>query len=96
MLTVTENAVTVIRGLLNASDEPDGAGLRIGPKAGEADLAVEIAPAPIDGDEVIEDHGARVFLDSSAAARLADRELDALIDSGSVRFLLREQPESAT
>jgi iron-sulfur cluster assembly protein len=58
MLTVTENAVTLIKGLLTSADQADHGGLRIGVKSG-ADLGVGIAAAPLPHDEVIEDGGAR-------------------------------------
>ncbi|MFN8085923.1 MAG: hypothetical protein U0Q04_02880 [Microbacterium sp.] len=92
MLTFTENAATVIKGLLTTADEPTRAGLRIGASGEDSHLAVEIAPAPEAGDAVIEDHGARVFLDEVAVPQLSERELDAKITGESVQFLLREQP----
>ena len=91
MLTVTENAATVIKGLLTSTDEPERAGLRIGAKGDDDHLAVEIAPEPEAGDAVIEDNGARVFLDEIATPQLSARELDALITGESVQFLLRDQ-----
>jgi Fe-S cluster assembly iron-binding protein IscA len=91
VLTVTENAATVIRGLLTSAGETEHGGLRIGAKGDEAHLAVEIAPAPASGDAVIEDGGARVFLDAVAAPQLSRRELDAQISGDGVRFLLRDQ-----
>ena len=91
MLTVTENAATVIKGLLTSAGEPASAGLRIGAKGDDSHLAVEIAPAPESGDAVIEDNGARVFLDEVAIPQLSRRELDAQISGDSVQFLLRDQ-----
>lgn len=91
MLTVTENAATIIRGLLTSADEADDGGLRIGAKDGAGSLAVEIAKAPMPDDAVIEDGGARVFLDPVASPQLSHRELDVVLEEGNVRFLLRDQ-----
>jgi iron-sulfur cluster assembly protein len=91
VLTVTENAATVIKGLVTSAEESHDAGLRIGAKDGADHLAVEIAAAPMPEDAVIEDGGARVFLDPVASPQLTHRQLDALIEGGSVRFVLRDQ-----
>ena len=90
MLTLTENAATVIKGLATQIEGTDQAGLRIGAKEGDtSSLAVELAPAPVEGDEVVEQDGSRVFLDATASPQLTDKELDALISEGNVRFSLR-------
>jgi iron-sulfur cluster assembly protein len=91
VLTVTENAVTIIRGLLTSADAADAGGLRIGAKDDGIDLAVEIAAAPMPDDAVIEDGGARVFLDQVASPQLSHRELDVVLKDGSVSFVLRDQ-----
>ena len=90
MLTVTENAVTIIRGLLASADRADHGGLRIGVKS-DADLGVEIAAAPMAHDDVIEDGGARVFLDPVASPQLSRRELDVVLQDGRVSFVVRDQ-----
>jgi len=71
MLTVTENAATVIKGLLTSAGESASAGLRIGAKGDDSHLAVEIAPAPESGDAVIEDNGARISGRSGHPAAVA-------------------------
>lgn len=92
MLTLTENAATVIKGLAGQVDGADHAGLRIGAKENDpAGFAVEITAEPVEGDEVVERDGSRVFLDATASPKLSDKELDALIEEGSVRFSLRSQ-----
>lgn len=91
MLTVTANAATIIKGLLTSSDEARAGGLRIGAKDDAAHLGVEIAPAPLPYDAVVEDGGARVFLDPVASPQLADRELDVVIEEGRVSFVVRDQ-----
>jgi Fe-S cluster assembly iron-binding protein IscA len=55
-------------------------------------LTLALAGGPIDGDAVVEDHGARVFLDPAADQLLADQQLDAGTDpEGQVQFTLVRQ-----
>ncbi|CAN5307833.1 hypothetical protein BH11ACT5_BH11ACT5_06610 [soil metagenome] len=91
MLTLTENARTVIRRLITRVDGAKQAGLRIGPTPGTAKLGVEIVAAPEPGDQVLEAGGARVFLDATASSSLGNKELDALVDGDSVEFSLRDR-----
>ncbi|MGB0093929.1 MAG: HesB/YadR/YfhF-family protein [Solirubrobacteraceae bacterium] len=71
--------------LLHSPDVPDDAGLRIG-TAGESQFTVEIAPEPAPGDKVLEEGGARVFVDSEAAPMLDNAELDARREGDQVAF----------
>lgn len=89
VLTLTENAATIIKRLASASQESKEAGLRIYTlSAPDNQYTIEIAPAPEPGDRVVEVDGARVFLDTLAAPRLSGKELDALINEENVRFSL--------
>lgn len=93
MLTLTENATTVIKRLANSENTTPTTGLRIFQEAPAttSNLTVEMAPAPAEGDSVVESEGARVFLDESGAAALDDKVLDATVDGEGVRFTLRTQ-----
>ncbi|MWA04081.1 Fe-S cluster assembly protein HesB [Actinomadura sp. LD22] len=86
MLIVTGTAASAIRHL---SARP-GAGMRIAPLDDTASLlAVTPAERPASTDEVVEAEGARLFLDSAAAAFLHDKVLDVrLDDEGAVSFLI--------
>jgi iron-sulfur cluster assembly protein len=93
VLTLTENATTVIKSITGAEATPSGAGVRISQQdpAG-AQLALNTAEAPQPGDEVVEERGARVFLDSGAAHSLDDKVLDASVDAqGAVEFTVIPQ-----
>lgn len=93
MLTLTDNAVSVIRNLTDQQEVPAGAGLRIAtdPQAGA--LTLSLAEGPVDGDEVLDTAGARLFLDAEAAILLDDKALDAAVDpDGRVQFAVGEQP----
>ena len=92
MLTLTDNAVLVIRDLTAQQEVPDGAGLRIATDADAGALTLSLAEAPAQGDQVVDDSGARIFLDSDAAQLLDDKALDAAVDAqGAVRFGLAER-----
>ena len=92
MLTLTENASTLIKTLAEQTAVADNAGLRIstGPEA--AQLSVNLTPEPQPNDKVVESAGARVFLEESAAVALDDKVLDAhMDDEGAVRFQIDAQ-----
>ena len=91
MLTMTENAVAVIREITGQNQVPTDAGLRIAQDvAGSLNLSVSAEPQP--GDEVVDEGGARIFLDQEAAPMLADKALDVSMDGqGGVQFMLGQQ-----
>ncbi len=93
MLTLTDNATNVIKTLAGGDQAPDGAGLRISQSDPQSpDLAVTTATAPEPNDQVVEEQGARVYLEPQAAVTLDDKVLDAQIDpSGGVQFTLGQQ-----
>jgi len=95
VLVVTEQAATVIREILEESDAGPDAGLRIsGEVEGEeTSLEFSVADGPEDGDEVVHDNGATVFLDEVAAEALADQTLDAEAHGDHFHVSLREQAE---
>lgn len=92
MLTVTDNAVAAIRSLTDQPEVPDGAGLRIATDASAGALQLSVAPEPHTGDHVVDNAGARLFLDTDAAVLLDDKSLDASVDDqGAVQFAVAEQ-----
>lgn len=98
MLTLTENA----RSILNSLTEQPGAeemnALRISAEGG-AQPAFVVAPAgrPEADDLVVEEGGATVYLDPPAAERLGDKVLDAGVDeSGNVQFALGVQGDDGS
>lgn len=92
MLTLTENASTIISTLTDQVGAGDGTGLRITSESPEQGLAVTTAPAAEPGDQVLEQSGATVFLDEGAAQLLDDKVLDATVDQeGKVEFAVGQQ-----
>ncbi|MGH3655685.1 MAG: adhesin [Micromonosporaceae bacterium] len=94
MLTLTDNAVSVIRTLTSQPEVPDGSGLRIAADATDnsGGLTLSLATEPETGDKVVDNGGARLFLEETAANVLDDKALDADVDDqGKVSFQLAEQ-----
>lgn len=91
MLAIGESAAEAIRGLVAAPEVPDGAGLRITapPRAGTS-FELSVAGTPAEDDEVVEEQGAQVFLEPSAAALLDDKRLEAQVEAGQVTFAIAE------
>ncbi|HZR96363.1 MAG TPA: iron-sulfur cluster biosynthesis family protein [Gaiellaceae bacterium] len=79
MLTLTDQAVEAIRGICEDQELGPNGGLRIsgsGSGNGDGELEFELADEARDGDQVLRDGGAVVFLDGTAAALLEDKTLD--------------------
>lgn len=92
MLTMTDNAVFVIREIAAQQQAPESAGLRIAADQTAGSLTLTLADQPDTGDQVVDSSGARVFLDPDAAAMLQDKALDAAVDDdGGVRFGIASQ-----
>jgi iron-sulfur cluster assembly protein len=91
MLTLTENARTIVKGI--ASHDPEASGLRITSESkDEPAFGVTVAVTPEPGDQVVEQDGATVYLDPPASEQLEDKVLDAAVDqSGNVEFTLTFQ-----
>ncbi|HYP72778.1 MAG TPA: Fe-S cluster assembly protein HesB [Microbacterium sp.] len=92
MLTLTENATTAVKGL-TAQLTTDTGGLRISEAiAPDTGYALTIANGPESGDTVVEDGGARVFVDAVSSVQLDDRVLDARVDDdGGIGFALAQR-----
>lgn len=84
MLVLTPIAVEVVSAVTSASDVPDAAGVRIAAVDVSSDgmsLAVGLVDCPFDGDQVLAQKGARVYLDQTAARYLDDKMLTAVMDA---------------
>ncbi len=90
MLTLTENAATIVKQMTDVPEAAESAGLRI--SEAEAGFAVTAANEPLAGDQVVEQDGATVYLDTNAAEKLDAMVLDAGVDdTGAVQFGLMAQ-----
>ncbi|MEV0156966.1 iron-sulfur cluster biosynthesis family protein [Micromonospora sp. NPDC050686] len=92
MLTMTDNAVLVIRDLTVQQDVAPSGGLRIAADTEAGSLTIELVPQPAQGDQVVDNQGARIFLDSDAAELLGETSVDATVDDeGVVQFGFSEK-----
>jgi Fe-S cluster assembly iron-binding protein IscA len=92
VLSLTENATTEIRNLIDDPGVPSGGGVRIATDPAGGGLSLALAATPAEDDQVLDDAGARVFLEPQAAALLVDKALDARTDGdGQVQFSIADQ-----
>ncbi|MGW5672494.1 HesB/IscA family protein [Micromonospora sp. NPDC003776] len=92
MLTMTDNAVLVIRDLAAQQDVAEAGGLRIAADTDAGSLSIELVEQPAQGDQVVDNQGARIFLDADAAELLNDTSVDAEVDDeGIVQFGFTEK-----
>ncbi|GLW61934.1 hypothetical protein Arub01_01780 [Actinomadura rubrobrunea] len=92
MLTLTSGAVQVIRTVTADPELPPETGIRIESGVDGSDaLRLSVASAPEEGDEIVEEQGARVYLEPQVAQLLSDKTLDAQVDAqGEVAFTLAQ------
>jgi Fe-S cluster assembly iron-binding protein IscA len=88
---LTNHAQDAVRTLTQDPQAPERAGLRIA--AGNQGLELMLVAEPAPGDALIDDDGARVFLESQAANLLDERTLDAKIEGDKVNFFLASPEE---
>jgi Fe-S cluster assembly iron-binding protein IscA len=98
VLTLTPTAAEVVRTLVEESPAPDSGGLRIA--AGEmtpegVPLELALVVEPEEADRTVEQEGATVYLEPTAAQLLDDKLLDAQVAEDSVTFVLRDEDEPA-
>lgn len=92
MLTLTPNATTEIRNIIDNPEVPDGCGLRIANDPAAGGLTLTLAATPAEDDQVLDENGARVFLEPQAASMLDEMALDADTDGdGQVRFTVAQK-----
>jgi Fe-S cluster assembly iron-binding protein IscA len=98
VLTITPEASQAIRGILAASDAPDGSMFRIAPQGQDGtapgpSLAISVTDAPPPDDQIVEGEQVAISVDPSAAAMLDDKELDATVVGEQVNFSIGEQTD---
>jgi iron-sulfur cluster assembly protein len=96
MLAVTDAAAEAITALTEQSGLQDEGGVRFSMHTetdSSAALALSLAPAPLDGDQVVTANtGANVFLEEQAADFLSDKVLDVQPDDeGQLNFAVLER-----
>ena len=97
MLALTDRAVEAVRDIVASSHEvPETGGLRLSAEhsgSEAASLKLRVVPLPAEDDEVIEEQGARVFVQADAASLLDDKVLDASVDQNQVAFTVIDKSQ---
>jgi Fe-S cluster assembly iron-binding protein IscA len=96
LLALTDSAVQAVKHIVSSADEVDETGgLRmVAERAGtQANFQLSVVALPAEDDEVIDEQGARVFLEPEAASLLDDKVLDASVEQDQVAFKIAEQIE---
>jgi iron-sulfur cluster assembly protein len=94
LLALTDSAVQAVTEIVSSSDElSETGGLRmVAEQAGtQVNFQLSVVPVPAEDDEVIEEQGARVFLEPDAASLLDDKVLVARLEQDKVAFTIADQ-----
>jgi Fe-S cluster assembly iron-binding protein IscA len=90
MLALTENVTEIVKQL--TAEVPEMSGVRIAAEPDGQSLSVSPADQAAPNDQVVEQDGATVYLDGSAAQLLDDMVLDGGVDEqGNIQFALGQQ-----
>jgi Fe-S cluster assembly iron-binding protein IscA len=93
MLAISPQASEAIRGIAAATEETENTILRIA--SAPDGLQIELANGPEDGDVIVEDEGAELAIEPTAAVLLDDKLLDAsFVDGEGVTFIVSDQASS--
>ena len=91
MLTVTENAQAVVKGLTAEQGMPDTAGLRLSLAPDQTQLQVAIVPQPEPTDQAVGSTEAPVYLAEDTVPALEGQTLDAAQTAEGIGFTLQPQ-----
>ena len=94
MLQITPDAATFLSELRRGHDMPDTYGLRVFPEStapGEVSIGLGFTDDPLDGDQVTEHDGLRIFVAPELAEPLGDAEIDVTAEDGTSRIVFRPQ-----
>jgi iron-sulfur cluster assembly protein len=96
LLALTDSAAEAVENIVSSSDEAaETGGLRmVAERTGmQTNLQLSVVLLPAEDDEVIEEQGARVFLEPEAASLLDYKVLDASVEQDQVAFTIADQIE---
>ncbi|MFN2319691.1 MAG: Fe-S cluster assembly protein HesB [Dermatophilaceae bacterium] len=89
MLTVTDNAQSLVKGLTENADLPETGGVRLAMAPDQAQLTVSLVTEPEDTDQVVDSGEARIYVAEDAAEALDGHALDATQTPDGVGFTLQ-------
>jgi iron-sulfur cluster assembly protein len=98
VLRISPEASHAIRGILDASDVPDGSMFRISPQQTDGatpapSLMVSVIDTPPPDDQIVEGDDVAVSVEPRAAVMLDDKQLDATVVGDQVSFTIGDQPD---
>jgi iron-sulfur cluster assembly protein len=96
LLALTDSAVEAVKSIVSSSNEAsETSGLRMVAERAvtRANFHLSVVPLPAEDDEVIDEQGARVFLEPEAASLLEEKVLDANPEEDQVAFTIADQVE---
>lgn len=93
MLALTDSAAQAVRQIVSSSEASETGGVRVTADRVGDELSFRLSVVEMPGvdDEVIEEQGARVFLEPEAALALGDKILDARVEDNRVAFMVADQ-----
>jgi iron-sulfur cluster assembly protein len=97
VMTLTDAAATRVREIVANASEP-AAAIRVGvTKGGCAGMSykIEYANEAKPGDEIVEDKGARVFVDPGAVLFLLGTQMDYKVDTMSAQFVFNNPNQTS-
>ena len=99
MLQITHEAAQLLTKLRRGQDLPEDHGLRVFAESNEAESEITIglgfADAPVQGDQVTEQEGLKLFVAPELAEPLTDAAIDVTeADDGASRLVFRPQSET--
>ncbi len=77
-ISITEDAATYIRGFADQEGKPDS-NIRVGVKGGGCSgltYVLDLVDAPLENDQVIEEHGLKLYIDKQSYVFLAGTNLE--------------------
>lgn len=90
MLRLTDNAKAAITGITSQSGLPRTGGVRLALTPDADEVEMTLSPQPENGDQIIDEDGARVFVEEAATPLLDKHMLDAETGPEGLGFALRK------
>lgn len=92
MLRVTDEAAARVKDLSLAGGPSAGLRIAVDRRGAERAVLISVADKPEENDRVVEEYGARVFLEPAAASALHDKVLSVVEKDRRLAFAFADQP----
>ena len=98
MLQVSDKAAVALEAVRRSEEVPESHGTRLSParhESGDLAIRLEFVEEAQEGDQVAEQSGTEVFIDSELAEPLSDAVMDVEETGQGLAFVFRTQPAQA-